>query len=172
MYNVSIIDIDEISSFYMSDDKSPGLEQDDEVPPPGVEEIMTDAFIKKAAALAASGVTAKQTLAKQLKVSTYFAGKIMRDERFKQLVEEIADDAVANAKAVTRNDLARLSKKAVLALEKNLDKHNLQAAIVVLRSLGLETGTKDEGKAGGFTLVLAGQNTPQPAKTVVVKEGK
>lgn len=139
----------------------------DELPPEGPEEVMSEATIKRAAALGASGAT-KYAIAKALNISAYYAGKIMRDEQYKKLVEEIGDDAVANAKAKTRADLARLARKAVTAIEKNLDKHNLNAAITVLRSLGLETAKDGDGEKNSFTLVLAGQK-PEP-QTIVVKQ--
>lgn len=142
---------------------------EDELPPEGVEQIMSDATIKRAAALGAAGAT-KYAISKALKISNYYAAKIMRDDRYKQLVEEIGNDAVVGAKAHIRKEMARLSKKAVAAIEANLDKKNLQAAITVLRSMGVETA-KDEGdKQQGFTLVLAGQK-PEP-QTVVVKKAE
>lgn len=152
----------------MSEEISQTILEED-LPPVGPEETMSEAIIKRAAALGASGAT-KYAIAKSLKISNYYAGKIMRDELYKKFVEEIGNDAVANAKASTKADMARLARKAVTAIEKNLDKHNLQAAITVLRSLGLETAKDGDEKQGGFTLVLAGQK-PEPQTVVVKREG-
>jgi|SRR6185437_7461497 len=146
------------------------IEEIDEVQPEGPDEVMSEATIKRAAALGASGAT-KYAIAKSLNISNYYAGKIMRDELYKRIVAEIGDDAIDNAKAKTRADLARLAKKAVTAIEKQLDKYNLNAAITVLRSLGLETANKDEEGKGSIQIVLAGQ-TPEPKPAIVVKEQK
>lgn len=135
-----------------------------------IEEAMSEATIKQAAAMAASGAT-KYKVQKLLRLSQYQVSRIWKDEQFKKLLADIGDEAVLNAKATTKADLARLAKKAVMALEANLDKKNLQAAIVVLRSLGLETSKDDDNKEGGFTLVLAGQKA-EPQTVRVVREGE
>lgn len=119
---------------------------------------MSETTIKRAAALAAGGAS-KYKVAKGLNLSHYFVAKIWRDELFKKLVAEIGDDAVAASKATMRNELSKLSGLAIKAIEHQLKKHNLNAAITVLRSVGVETAPKDDGAdKGGFTLVLAGQN--------------
>lgn len=142
------------------------------LPEETVEDIMSDAMIKRAAAYAAAGVTARQTMAKKLGVSNYFAAKIMRDDRFKQLVEEIGNDAVAVSKAQLKNEVAKLAPLAVKALTANLKRDNLQAAITVLRAMGVETAAKDDGAdKGGLTLILAGQKPAEQKATIqVVKE--
>ena len=126
---------------------------------------MSEATIKKAAALAVNGAT-KYKVQKALGISQYFVNKIWKDELFKKLLTELGDDAVAASKATLRNEIAKLSGLAIAAIEHQLKKHNLQAAITVLRATGVETAQKDDEKdKGGFTLVLAGQNG-QPDKTV------
>ena len=131
------------------------------------EEKLNETVIKKAAAMAAAGVT-KAEIGRQLGLSQYWRTKLYKDELFKKTVAEIGEDAVSSAKAFTRGELSRLAKKAVTAIEKNLDKHSLEAAKTVLRALGLEQAKEDDNKQGGFTLVLANQKQPQPA--IVVKK--
>jgi len=145
----------------------------DEAPPLTTEEIMSEATIKKAAALAASGVTAVQTLAKKLGISNHFVRKIQADDRFKQLVEEIGNEAVSVSKAALKNEIGKLAPLAVKAIKANLEKNNLQAAITVLRAMGVETAEKDSGEKGGIQIILAGQK-PEPKKpdVVVVREDK
>lgn len=144
------------------------LELEDEAAPE-VEQALSDTMIKKAAALAAAGAK-KTAVAKQLKLSGYYVTKIWKTELFKKTAEEIGDNAVFEAKIVTRRELSLLARKAVIAIEKNLDKHSLAAAQVVLRSIGLENPEEKAADAGGFTLVLAGQQ-PAPKTIEVKREG-
>lgn len=138
-------------------------------PPLSPEEVMSEATIKRAAALAAAGGT-KYKVMKELGISQYYTNKIWRDERFKLLLEEIGNDAVAASKSQLKSELAKLSGLAIKALTANLKKDNLQAAIVVLRSMGVETTKEGEDKGKGFTLVLAGQKQEPQTIEVVSKD--
>ena len=62
-----------------------------------------------------------------------------------------------------------MQNKAMVALEKNLDKHSLEAVKVYLRAIGMEHEPEANKDAGGFTLVLANQK-PDPQTVQVVKE--
>jgi hypothetical protein len=133
------------------------------------DEIMSEATIKRAAALAAAGAS-KYKVQKELGISQYYTNKIWRDDLFKKLLEEIGNDAVAASKSQLKGQLAKLSTLAIKALEVNLKKFNLQAAVTVLRSMGVETAKDGDEKQQGFTLVLAGQK--QEPKTVVVQKNE
>jgi hypothetical protein len=126
---------------------------------------LTNAVIRQAAARAASGA-AKNAVRKEFKLSGYMTDKLYKHELFKSTISEITDDAVNTAKLKTRIDIGKLQKKAMVALEKALDKHSLEAVKVWLRAVGIEQGGEENKDAGGFTLVLANQK-PDP-KTIQV----
>lgn len=138
--------------------------------PPEVDVVINETVVKRAAALAALGAT-RYRVAKELKISHYYVRKIWKDELFLKTIQEIGDAAVTSAKATTKKELAKLAPKAVNTIEKNLDRHNLEAARIILRSLGLEQEKPGEQKEGGLTLILAGQKPePQKATVQVVRE--
>lgn len=143
----------------MDQDQLPAEEQ-------GTDEVITEARLKKAAAMAVGGAE-KGDVRKALGLTYYAVNKLYNDEQFKKLVAELGDDAIVVAKQTTRNKIAKLAAKAVVALEKNLDKHNLEAVKVVLRSMGIEQQKEGDDKASGLTVVLATQPKPEP-KTIEV----
>lgn len=128
---------------------------------------ITDTIRKKAAALAASGKN-KQEVKKQCGLSVHGMNKLYKDEEFKRLVADIGDDAIVNSKNEMKLAISRMTKKAIVALEKNLDKHSLEAVRTFLKIIGLGEGAVTDDKGGGFTLVLANQK-PEP-QTIVVKQ--
>lgn len=142
------------------------------VPIAGIDEpvpddaALTETRTKRVAAMAIAGGT-KGAIAKSLGLSVYAVGKIFKSEEFKSLVETTGDDAISTSKAMVRTEIARLGRKAVLVIEKNLDKHNLEAAKAVLRALGLDGADKDGADKGAFTLILANKQEP---KSIVVVE--
>lgn len=133
--------------------------------------IMSDTMLKKAAALAATG-SSRNAISKALKISPYYVNRIFRDDQFQKYLTEIGDDAILHAKVEMRTAISKLSKKAIAAIDKNLAKHSLEAAKVVLRTLGLDGTQKEEGadKNGGLTLVLASQ--PAKPQDIVVVDKK
>lgn len=146
-------------------DYSFDTDTEDEAEPLTPEEGLSDTIIRKGAAMAATGST-RPAVQKALKLSLYMVKKLYKHELFRTTLAEISDDAVAAAKVKTRNDISRMQTKAMAALEKNLDKHSLEAVKIFLKSMGLaeETENKD---GGGFTLMLATQ--PKPTNTITVK---
>jgi hypothetical protein len=133
--------------------------------PDSADETALAATVKRAAALAASGAT-KYKVMTSLKLTQYAVNKLWKDERFKQIVAEIGEDAVSASKAITRNQMAKLSSLAMKAIEFQLKKNNLMAAVTVLRAIGVETEKDKGGESGGFSLVLA---TAQPDKKTTIE---
>jgi len=131
---------------------------------------LTDALIRKAAALA-SGGSSKNAVQSALKLSKYMVDKLYRHELFKSTVAEIADDAVAAAKNKTRADIARMQGKAMAALEKALDKGSVDAVKSWLKAMGMDQ-EKEGQESNSFTLLLANQPQPQPKTIVVKREGE
>lgn len=132
--------------------------------------VITEARLKKAAALAVAGAN-KGEIRKSLGLSAYGINKLYKDDRFNQMVTELGEDALVAAKAVTRVQISKLAAKAIKALEANLDRNNMAAVTTVLRSMGIEDGKDQDNKQGGFTLVLANQK-PEPKTINVVNEGE
>jgi hypothetical protein len=154
---------------YLSDDELDSLEAEMAEAPSDSDGLINDTIRKKGAALVASGAS-KLKLRKELKLSAYAVNKLYKDEGFKKLIQDIGDDAVAAAKARARSTMARLEQKAMTALEKNLDKHSLEAVKTWLRAVGLDQTKDGDDKPGGFTLLLATQPKPEPKTVQVVRE--
>ena len=158
---------------YLSDEELETLNaeieaQEEDVAPIGAAQI-TDELIKKAAALSVGDNLSKTQVRQKLGVTGYLINKIYKHELFKSTIAAIVDDAVLAAKNKTRQDISRMQNKAMVALEKNLDKHSLEAVKVYLRAIGMEHEPEANKDAGGFTLVLANQK-PDPQTVQVVKE--
>lgn len=158
------------NSSYLSDEELDALDAEilaaDGVPEPVTG--LTDAVIRKGAALASTGAT-RPKIGTELGLTKYMVNKMFQHELFRSTLASISDDAVAEAKAKTRHDISKMQSKAMKALEKNLDKDSLEAVKIFLKSMGLaeEVENKD---GGGFTLMLATQPKPQNTTTVVVKK--
>lgn len=157
---------------YLSDEELEELSQEieqagDEGPQTG----LTDAVIKRGAALAASGA-AKLKVRTTLGLSVRMVDKLYKSELFRSTVASIADDAVAAAKNKTRTDISRMQGKAMKALEANLDKNSLEAVKTWLKAVGMDQEKEGDDKGGPLTLILANQPQPQPTTVVVKKEGE
>lgn len=155
---------------HLTDEEIEALNAEIEEQEPDTGEVITETVLKKAAALSSQGVS-KQAMGKQLKLSPNRIKRIHQDERFKQMVQEIGDDAVSAAKAKTRSDISRMQNKAMKALEDNLDKKSLEAVKVWLKAVGMDQEKETATDNNSFTLVLANQK-PEPKTVVVKREGE
>jgi hypothetical protein len=128
---------------------------------------INDALIKRVAAMASLGAS-KNKMQKTIGLTPFILDKVMNMELYKTTLNDISDELVNNAKQLTKNQLAKLSEEAVRVIAANLDKDNLRAAELVLKSMGID-GANEESKGGGFQLVLA-VDKPKEQKVVVVEK--
>lgn len=153
---------------YLSAEELEALDQEMNDPNVG---LINEVTTKKVAALASTGAS-KNAISKQLKISLYHVNRIQKTDEYRTYLTEIGDSVIASAKAEMRTAIAALKGKTIKALDKNLDKHSMDAVKTVLRAMGLDGQVKeDEGKGGGLTLILAGQDNKSPT-VVEVSDAK
>lgn len=127
---------------------------------------ITAGLIRDVAIMAAAG-SPKTNIQKKFNATPFIINEILAMPDCQAVINEINQTAIDEAKTTIKQGMSGLAKEAVRVVADNLKRNNLEAAKMVLRSLGLEQ-EKDTGQNNSFQLVLA--TTPTPEKTITVKE--
>jgi len=129
-----------------------------------------EALIKQVAALAALQKNQSE-ISRELKVHVSSVRRILLLPECKDLMREIADEAVQNAKNIVRAQTERLTPKALRALEELLDsdsgKDRAEGIKIYMRAIGLDKEATGEG-VGNLIVNLPGAN-PDAGKVIEVK---
>lgn len=124
--------------------------------------VVSEALTRQVATVMLTGASVADC-ARQLTISPAAVRKIVASEKYKELITETADAELGPALAKAKAQLARLSTKAVAAIERALDEGGtrdaLQAATIVLKSVGLHEETEKQQDAT-ITVVLPGGAEP------------
>lgn len=99
------------------------------------EKVAEEAFTKQIAALAAAG-TKPSEIGKQLNLKPKEVKDILNSEECKKYMIQIGQEAVGAAKETIRARTAAMATKFLDALEKNLEKGNVQAFGTYLKIMG------------------------------------
>jgi hypothetical protein len=120
------------------------------------ETVVQEALTRQVATILLAG-TSITDCAKQLSITPAAVRRITSLDKYKELVTATAEDELAPALAKAKAQLARLTTKAVKAIEQALDSGNsrdaLQAATIVLKSVGLHE-EKEAQQDTSITVVL------------------
>jgi hypothetical protein len=118
-------------------------------------QIYTDeVLVRQVVALALLNKT-RVEMAKELNVHHATIGKIVNSDKFKELIAEVGDEALTQAKTYVRVQMGRLVTDAVNVIKKNLKEGNLEAAKVVFKTVGLDNEENRVGETN-LTVVLPG----------------
>lgn len=104
--------------------------------------------------------------AKKLNISPAAVRRIIETDKYKAIVAEAGEEELAPALAKAKAQLARLTTKAVKAIEEVLDtgagRDKLQAASIVLKAVGLHENEEKQND-GNITIIMPGgtQNTQE-----------
>lgn len=107
-------------------------------------------------------------IAKELKLSNHYVTKILDTGEFRTKLRDIADEATSLATNSWKNSVANLVPEAVEVLKQALEKGDLEAVKLIVRSLGIE---KQEAtvQQGNITVVLPDFNEPKHVDIEVVE---
>lgn len=92
-------------------------------------------------------------IAKELKLTQHYVSRILDSDEFKLKLRETADEMSVQAISTWKVNISHLVPKAVEVLKTALDKDDLEAVKLVVRSLGIE---KQEANVqqGNITVVM------------------
>lgn len=127
------------------------------------ETVVAEALTRQVATVLLSGISVTDC-AKQLSITPAAVRRITASDKYKELVTQTAEEELAPALSKAKAQLARLTTKAIKAVEKALDEGSardaLQAATIVLKSVGLHE-EKEAQQDTSITVVLpSGIETP------------
>lgn len=109
--------------------------------------VVSEALTRQVATIMLSGASVAEC-AKRLSISPNAVRTITGSDAYKDLVKVVADEELGPALAKAKAQLARLSTKAVAAIERALDEGSardaLQAATIVLKAVGLHEDEKQQ----------------------------
>lgn len=121
--------------------------------------IQDEVFTRQIAAACLDGPKLSHSdIARQLNISPALVRKIVLSPRFREIVEEAAEETLKPALARARWRMAKLADKALNVIEQNLDDGNLQAALAVLKGIGMDQ-TQEKTSDTHLTVVLPGAKT-------------
>lgn len=126
-----------------------------------VDEVLT----RQIAGILVGGVSITDC-AKKLNISPAAVRRIIETDKYKDIVSEAGEEELAPALAKAKAQLARLTTKAVKAIEEVLDtgagRDKLQAASIVLKAVGLSENEEKQND-GNITIIMPGgtQNTQE-----------
>lgn len=95
-------------------------------------------------------------IAEQLKMSRYAVKKIRNSEKFKSLLKEIGDSAVAAARDRFKARLDDMAPLAIEALEHNLKEKKIEGVRLFAEITGLKEKDSDDKGAGTLQVFLPG----------------
>lgn len=124
--------------------------------------VVNEALTRQIATVMLTGASVSEC-ARQLSLSVPAVKRITESDKYKQIVADTAEDELGPALAKAKAQLARLSTKAVKAIEKALDdgghREALQAASIVLKAVGLSEDEKQQQDTQ-ITVVMPGAEAP------------
>lgn len=124
--------------------------------------VVSESLTRQVATVMLGGASVADC-ARQLTISPAAVRKIVSSEKYKELIAETAEAELGPALAKAKAQLARLSTKAVAAIEKALDtggtRDGLHAATIVLKAVGLHEETEKQQDAT-INIVLPGGTEP------------
>lgn len=120
--------------------------------------VVSEALTRQIATLLLSGISVADC-AKQLAITPASVRRITDTDKYKEIVTKAAEDELAPALSKAKAQLARLTTKAIAAIDRALTDGNardaLQAAMIVLKSVGLHE-EKDAQQDTSITVILPG----------------
>lgn len=131
--------------------------------------VVDSVLVRKVAALAIAGAKTSD-ICRQLNLTRYEVKKITEREDFQQIVEQEGDREITPLINRAKADLARLVNKSIKVVERHLEKDNLEAAKIVLRSVGLEKAEAQQADTQINVILPTGVNVKDVAATVEVNE--
>lgn len=114
--------------------------------------VIDEVITKQVAALAITGANPLQ-ISQSLSLSRYQVQKIMQSDKFKEVLKDTGDAALADARQVMRAQTASLAKEMVRVLKKQLGDDSLEAVKIGLKVLGIEQ-LDDKGGDTNISVVL------------------
>jgi hypothetical protein len=118
--------------------------------------VVQEALTRQVATIMLSGATVTDC-AKRLTITPAAVRRITATDKYKELVTVTAEDELAPALSQAKAQLARLTTKAIKAVERALDegsaRDSLQAATIVLKAVGLHE-EKEQQNDTSITVVL------------------
>lgn len=112
--------------------------------PQDVKEVLQESHTQILARLKLANVS-NEDAAKQLGVTVHRVRKLMEMEEFKSVLRDETDKLTKEAVTTWKGQVSKLIGKSLSVLEKNLDKGNLEAVKLVLRSIGADEVKEESG---------------------------
>ena len=100
-------------------------------------------------------------IAKVMGISRQSVDNILKKDKALALTKEMQDALVADAKLSAKADIARLTDKAIKALERALEEGDISAVKLHFTALGLLEKQEEKQNDTNLTIVLPGQ-APEP----------
>jgi hypothetical protein len=143
---------------------------------PSKSDIGMNVFVTKVASLSAQGMGMHKIAAliseeTGEKVTWSKVRRALETQQCKDIVREINEVAVETAVAIAKSGLSKLAKKAVEVVSANLEDDNLNAAVVVFKSLGIDQQDSSPKGQQNITVVLPGV-AEKPAQEIQIEEIK
>lgn len=133
-----------------------------------IDVVTKELHTKKVAALADTGLSARQ-IAEETHLSIWQVKRIMASDEFKLTLRDMADKAVADVAAKWRLQVSKLLPKMLKVIENRLEKDDLEAVKVGLKSLGIGSEEKVQGDTS-ISILLPG--SPPVAPTDVLTSAR
>lgn len=134
--------------------------------------VINEALTRQVATVMLSGASVADC-AKKLTLTANAVRTITSSDRYKEIVATTAEEELAPALAKAKAQIARLTTKAVAALERALDdgstRDSLQAATIVLKAVGLHEDEKQSVDTQ-LTVIMPNSATPEPRTIEVQNE--
>jgi hypothetical protein len=131
------------------------------------EVVLSEVIVRQVAAASLAPGCTPARIAEQTGLSLYQVRKVMAREDFKKYLKDLAEEALAPAKAKLRNAFSNMADSVISAMENNLAENNMEAVKVALKVMGM----MDEEKVAGDTqinVVLPGAQVTKEVTSEVV----
>lgn len=106
-------------------------------------------------------------IAEQLKLTKHYVTKIVNSSEFSAKLREISDDMTSQAANSWKASISNLVPQAVDVLKQALEKGDLEAVKLIVRSLGVEK-QENQVQQGNITVVLPDFNDSKQVTSEVI----
>lgn len=108
-------------------------------------------------------------IAKTLNIPTMLVRKVCLSAKFKDIITKAGQDELGPALARAKVKMARLADKAMTVIEQQLDDGNLNAALAVLKGIGMDEQV-DKQVDQTLTIILPGAERQQKTIDISTEE--
>lgn len=131
-------------------------------------QVVIDEFLTRQVAAAMMDGKSFNLVAKELNLSNRMVRQIAASKKFQDICAQVGQDELGPAVAAAKRRMAKLTGKAMDVIERRLEDDDLQAALAVLKGIGMDTQVEKVSDTS-ITVVMPGAKPVEHVDSMVIE---